>query len=218
MAKFVANGKAYDIDARGYLLDPSQWDEVFAEAVAAEVGIAGGLTEAHWRMIHFIRNSWDQIHRCPLIYVACKNNDIGLGDLKKLFPTGWLRGACKLAGVTYREGYLQHVWLENGLPHYTNTYDKKEYETDEQGFLVDPVRWDENFAVHKAYEMGIPGNLTDRHWQIIHYLRTHFERTGGVPNVYETCEENDMCLEECEQLFPGGYHRGAVKIAGLRVI
>ena len=59
--------------------------------------------------------------------------------------------------------------------------------------------------------------LTDRHWQIIRYLRSRFERTGAVPTVYETCTANDIELDELERLFPDGYHRGAVKVAGLCV-
>lgn len=218
MKTFVANGKTYRVDDKGFLVDPAEWDEDFAAALAPEVGIKGGLTDAHWRMIRFIRGTFEQINQCPLIYVACKNNDIGLGDLRKLFPAGWLRGACKLAGVTYREGYLQHVWLEGDITHFTNTYNKKTYEVDEQGFLLRPEDWDENFAVQKAYEMGIAGNLTERRWQIISFLRDHYRRTGAVPTVYETCESNHLDLGECENLFPGGYHRCAVKLAGLRAM
>lgn len=214
----VANGKEYKVDDRGFLIDPAAWDEDFARAMAPEVGITDGLTPAHWRMIHFIRNTFDQINQCPLIYVACKNNDIGLGDLKKLFPAGWLRGACKLAGVTYREGYMQHLWLEGDIAHHTNTYNNRVYNVDEQGFLVDPNDWDENFAVQLAHEINIPGNLTDRHWQIIHYLRDRYRQEGVIPTVYDTCEANDLDLDRCRELFPGGYHRGAVRIAGLRAV
>lgn len=218
MKTLVANGKEYKVDDKGFLLDPSQWDEQFAEAMAPEVGISSGLTDAHWRMIRFIRNTFEKINQCPLIYVACKNNDIGLGDLKKLFPGGWLRGACKLAGVTYREGYMQQMWLEGDIAHLKNTYNNKVYEVDEQGFLINPGEWDENFSVQTAYQMNIPGNLTERHWQIIHFLRDYFEKTGSVPTVYETCEANKLDLSECETLFPGGYHRGAVRLAGLHAV
>jgi len=211
-----AKGKQYTVGDRGFLLNPKEWDEDFAEMFAPEIGIADGLTEAHWRVIRFIRSTFDHINQCPLIYIACKTNKIGLGDLKKLFPTGWLRGACKLAGVTYRSAYMQHLWLEGDIAHHTNTYNKRTYQIDEQGFLVDPKDWDENFAVHLAYEMGIPGNLSDRHWQIINYLRRRYEVSGVVPTVYETCEANEVELNECEVLFPGGYHRGAIKLAGLR--
>jgi tRNA 2-thiouridine synthesizing protein E len=35
--------------------------------------------------------------------------------------------------------------------------------------------------------------------------------------VIETCEATDLDIAELERLFPDGYHRGAVKIAGLRL-
>ncbi len=45
-----------------------------------------------------------------------------------------------------------------------------------------------------------------------------FKNAGEtVPTVYETCEENRIEIEDLEALFPDGYHRGAVKISGLRV-
>jgi tRNA 2-thiouridine synthesizing protein E len=66
--------------------------------------------------------------------------------------------------------------------------------------------------------MKVPGGrLSDDHWRIIKYLRQHHAKTGEVPTVYRTCEDNNVELDQLEQLFPDGYHRGLVKIAGLRV-
>lgn len=216
MRTFVAKGKAYSVDNRGFLLDPGQWDEQFAQAMAGEAGIRGGLTEDHWRYIRFIRSASEQIDKCPLIYVACKNNDLGLGDVRQLFPAGWLRGACKLAGLTYRKSYLQYTWLEGSLAHITNTYNKKTYEVDEEGFLRNPSDWDENFAVRNASALGIPGNLNHRHWPFIHFLRDYYQKTGSVPTMYDTGASQKIDFTECERLFPGGYYRGALKVAGLR--
>jgi len=42
--------------------------------------------------------------------------------------------------------------------------------------------------------------------------------TGLVPTLYETCTASDLELEDLERLFPDGYQRGVVKIAGLRVL
>ena len=39
-----------------------------------------------------------------------------------------------------------------------------------------------------------------------------------VPTVYEACADNGLELEDLEQLFSDGYHRGAVKLAGLRAL
>ncbi|MBE9580198.1 MAG: TusE/DsrC/DsvC family sulfur relay protein, partial [Proteobacteria bacterium] len=76
----------------------------------------------------------------------------------------------------------------------------------------------EYYAVYKAYDMKIHGGkLSDKHWQIIRFLREYYEKNEEIPTIYETCEANQINIEELEQLFPDGYHRGAVKIAGLRM-
>jgi tRNA 2-thiouridine synthesizing protein E len=49
------------------------------------------------------------------------------------------------------------------------------------------------------------------------FLRQRFATNNIVPTVYETCEANHIELEELQRLFPDGYHRGAVKLGGLRV-
>ena len=61
----------------------------------------------------------------------------------------------------------------------------------------------------------MPGPLTEKHWKIIYYLRARFAKTGKIPTIYETCGDNGIDIEEFGELFPDGYHRGAVKIAGL---
>ena len=122
---FAYQGKTYKVDARGFLLDANEWDEGFADGMAPQVGIYNGLTEEHWKVIHFIRNTFEEMNVCPLVYVACKKNDIGLGDLEKLFPTGYLRGVCKLAGVTYRQGYLQDLWIKEHIVHHNKVYEHK---------------------------------------------------------------------------------------------
>ena len=94
----------------------------------------------------------------------------------------------------------------------------KEFEVDTDGFLVDPEKWDEHYAGHRAYEMKIPGGKLDKmHWQIIRFLRSTYHKTGKIPTVTATCEAQNIEIDELEQLFPDGYHRGAVKIAGLRL-
>jgi tRNA 2-thiouridine synthesizing protein E len=60
--------------------------------------------------------------------------------------------------------------------------------------------------------------LTPNHWRVIRYLRQHYDERHEVPTVFQACEDNGLELEELERLFPGGYHRGAVKLAGLHVL
>ena len=93
----------------------------------------------------------------------------------------------------------------------------KSYTIDVRGFLLDPGQWDDDYAIERAHETKAPEILSARHWQILYWLRDRFQATGEVPSVYETCEANGLDIVELERLFPDGYHRGAVKLAGLRV-
>ncbi|UCC79450.1 MAG: TusE/DsrC/DsvC family sulfur relay protein [Candidatus Zixiibacteriota bacterium] len=216
MGWFFYNDKKYNVDSKGFLKNPDDWDEDFAIGMAPNLKIPKGLTEKHWKVIYFIRNTFDIMNKCPLVYVACKENRLGLGNLKRLFPTGYLRGACKLAGVTFRDVFIQKYWLEGNIDKIEFRYKNKVYKTDAHGFLLDHNDWDENYAINKAYEMKMPDYLTEKHWKIIYYLREKNKKTDEIPTVYQTCEDNKIDLEEMEKLFPDGYHRGAVKIAGLR--
>lgn len=209
--------KGYRVDADGFLLDPGEWDSKFAEGLAPSVGIPGGLTSQHWYVINFIRESFAVHGKCPTIYEICKAHALRLAELKRLFPTGYLRGACRLAGLTYSEEPAHSSWLPRYRPARTlKTPKERIYRVDIHGFLIDPSEWDEDYVVFKALEMKMPCVIED-HWKIINYVRKRYEETGTVPTVYETCEENQMELEGLETLFPDGYHRGVVKLSGLRV-
>jgi tRNA 2-thiouridine synthesizing protein E len=215
---FTFGNKAYQVDTEEFLSDFKQWDENFARGMAPKVGIISGLSEDHWKIIYFMRDAFKQTGKCPLVYETCRMNRLHLQELKKLFPAGYLRGACKLAGITYREGYLDQSWVEEFAERVTSgVREEKIYLVNIRGFLMNPAEWDRKFALFKAHEMKMP-KLTDKHWQIINSLRKSFEKNNIVPTIYETCEANGIDLEELEKLFPDGYHRGAVKIAGLRVI
>lgn len=224
MEVFSYKDKTYHVDAQGFLLDYDQWDKNLAEGMAFESKITGGLTERHWLVISFIRESFQQTGECPLVYKTCKANGLSAKGFKQLFPTGYMRGACKLAGITHRDRIVDYYGEE--APKISRIAEEKEararlkkrvYRVDVFGFLVDPADWDEDFAIAKAIEMKIPGGLTQEHHRIIKYLRDSFEREKTVPTFIECCEANGIELEDLEELFPDGYHRGAVKIAGLRV-
>ncbi len=219
MKTITYKGKTFEIDDLGFLIDYRQWSREFAEALALNLNIAEGLNDRHWQVINFIRDTMKEMGKCPLVYQTCKQNGLRLKDLRELFPTGYLRGACKLAGLSYREGYLNHysyLPLEEPQPSAVITQDKA-YCTDVRGFLINPDDWDESFALHRAQDMKMPVSLSDKHWQIIRFLRDSYYKNHIVPTVYETSEAFNLEIEELGDLFPDGYHRGAVKIAGLRV-
>jgi TusE/DsrC/DsvC family sulfur relay protein len=217
MGTFTFGNKTYPVDTEEFLSDFREWDENFARGMAPKVGIISGLSEDHWKIIHFIRDTFQRTGKCPLVYETCRTNRLHLQELKRLFPAGYLRGACKLAGITYKEGYLDQSWLEDFAERVTEgAKEQKTYEITLEGFLVNPYDWDERFALYRAHEMKMP-KLTEKHWEVIRFLRNSFEKNNLVPTVYDTCEAVGIDLDELQRLFPDGYHRGAVKLAGLRV-
>ncbi|MDP8206567.1 MAG: TusE/DsrC/DsvC family sulfur relay protein [Candidatus Electryonea clarkiae] len=211
------NHKIYHIDSRGFIQDFDKWDKDFAKGMAKEVEIINGLTERHWGVITYIRDVFKENGRCPTVYQTCRMNGIRLRGLKALFPSGYLRGACKLAGITYRVTVTSAAWLGELPQNVKPVQSEKIYRVDILGFLIDPDEWDEHFCLHKANEMKMFNKPTKKHWQVIFYLRDSYKKNKVVPTVIETCEANQINIEELEKLFPDGYHRGAVKLAGLRV-
>jgi tRNA 2-thiouridine synthesizing protein E len=49
----------------------------------------------------------------------------------------------------------------------------KEIETDSEGYIKNLDDWSEDYACALAVQEGV--ELTDEHWQIIHYLRAYYE-------------------------------------------
>jgi tRNA 2-thiouridine synthesizing protein E len=217
MKQFSHMGLTYEVDEQGCLLDPASWNENFAEGMARECEIPV-LSNEHWDVIRYVRNSYMQFGVCPTIFATCKASGLSPQEMKKLFPTGYHRGVCRVAGVHYRVNHMSYsAHLKESVADLRALSSDKTYCTDVRGFLVDPETWDENYAVHRAMEMKIPvGQLTDEHWRIIYYLRDVYKLEQRIPNVYETCENCNLDLDSFEALFPDGYHRGALKIAGLR--
>ena len=208
--------KVYETDHWGFLKNFNTWDKEFAEVTARKLGITDELTLEHWEVINYIRNTFQSTGYCPTVFETAQKTQMHRRVLKKLFPHGYLRGACLLAGITYREGFVQHRHLANLETDIHLGVMDKEYQVNLRGFLMDPTQWDKSWAIYKAYEMKIPDGLTARHWEIIYFLRNTFENTGKVPSVHETCDEVGIELDEFQKLFPDGYHRGAVKVAGLK--
>jgi TusE/DsrC/DsvC family sulfur relay protein len=84
---------------------------------------------------------------------------------------------------------------------------------DEEGFLVDPNAWTEELAEAVAGSLGI--TLTDRHWVVINFARSEFEKNGEAPTLRRITKQTDVDTKELYALFPGGPAKVAAKIAGL---
>jgi tRNA 2-thiouridine synthesizing protein E len=101
------------------------------------------------------------------------------------------------------------------------TVNGKEIETTPTGFLVNLDEWSNDMAEVIAKEEGI--ELTDKHWDVINYLRDEYINNGGnQPNtrnmtkaMAEVWGEKKIDAKVLYDLFPGDPSKQAGRIGGL---
>lgn len=101
---FELNGKTYETDEEGYLVNLSDWSEDVAKYLAEQEGVT--LTDAHWEVINFLRDYYNEFQIAPAVRVLTKAIGKKLGPEKgnsqylyELFPYGPAKQACKIAGL-----------------------------------------------------------------------------------------------------------------------
>ncbi len=87
-------------------------------------------------------------------------------------------------------------------------------ELDEAGFFQHPEQWQEAMAPEIAGREGV-GELSERHWQIIRFMRQEYLTHGGAPSVRGLSKGSGVPIKELYQLFPKGPAKLAAKIAGV---
>jgi len=90
----------------------------------------------------------------------------------------------------------------------------RSYEVDEDGFLQEPERWNEEVAKDFASTEAVT-ELTQGHWKVINYIRGYYLEFGIAPMIRKLCKETGYKLKEIYELFPSGPAKGACKLAGL---
>ena len=85
---------------------------------------------------------------------------------------------------------------------------------DAEGFLTDPLQWDEEVAEQIARDAGIPG-LSDRHWLVVRFMRDRYLQTGNAPSIRSLGKESGVPIKELYQLFPKGPAKLAARIGGI---
>jgi len=98
------NSLVLETDEEGFLLDPDQWDEQVAQAIAEELGI--DMQEAHWHVVRFVREYFEERQAVPEARRVLKALGETFGQeratrryLYSLFPYGYGQQACKIAGM-----------------------------------------------------------------------------------------------------------------------
>lgn len=97
-------GKNYEVDEEGYLTNLEDWNKDLGEFLAQKENI--NLSEAHWEVINFLRDYYEEYQIAPMIRVLTKAIGNKLGPEKgnnkylyELFPEGPAKQACKFAGL-----------------------------------------------------------------------------------------------------------------------
>lgn len=98
MAGLEINGEVIELDEDGFLEDPACWNEDVAAALGETEGVPE-LTEAHWKVVTFLREYYNEFQVAPMIRKLCKATGLKLNQMYDLFPSGPAKGACKIAGL-----------------------------------------------------------------------------------------------------------------------
>lgn len=89
-------------DAEGYLVDPGDWNEDVAKALAQEENIT--LNDDHWDAVRFMREFYEENQvaadaRFVIKHLAQRMGKDAHKKLFELFPYGYVKQACKIAGM-----------------------------------------------------------------------------------------------------------------------
>ncbi len=87
-------------------------------------------------------------------------------------------------------------------------------EVNDEGFFVDPNQWMEDMVPELAHTEGID-DVTDRHWQVIRFMRAEYAEKGTGPTVRVLGKTSGVSVKELYTLFPKGPAKVAAKIAGV---
>jgi tRNA 2-thiouridine synthesizing protein E len=95
-------------DGEGYLVEPTDWNDEVAEALARELDIA--LEEDHWDVIRHMRELWTEHQVAPdarhiIKHLEQRYPGTGRKRLFELFPYGYPAQACKIAGMKRPRGW-----------------------------------------------------------------------------------------------------------------
>jgi tRNA 2-thiouridine synthesizing protein E len=96
----------------------------------------------------------------------------------------------------------------------TVTLAGKPVEVDAEGFLEKPEDWTKEMGGEIARSAGIE-KLTERHWQVIDFMRKTYLDTGSAPSMRALGKTSGVAIKELYELFPKGPAKLAAKIGGI---
>lgn len=91
------------LDDDGFLVEMSTWSRSLSEELARRNDLAP-LTEAHWRIIDYVREYYLEHRVGPPIVKIGKATGMSSKEICSLFPCGVGRGCYRLAGLPRPSG------------------------------------------------------------------------------------------------------------------
>ncbi len=105
MSTVTLAGTAVEVDGEGFLVDAQQWNERIAEEIARANGIEQ-LTDRHWQVVRFMRETYLQSGSAPSIRSLGKTSGVPIKELYELFPKGPAKLAAKVGGIPKPRGCI----------------------------------------------------------------------------------------------------------------
>ncbi len=98
-------GTPVEVDAEGFLSETDQWNRQVAAEIAAQSGIEQ-LTDRHWLVVDFMRDTYLESGSAPSIRTLGKASGVPIKELYQLFPKGPAKLAAKIAGIPKPRGCI----------------------------------------------------------------------------------------------------------------
>lgn len=104
MTTMILADRTLDVDAEGFLQKPEQWDRAVGEAIATAAGFT--LTDRHWAVVTFMRETYLKAGTAPTIRTLGKDSGVPIKELYQLFPKGPAKLAAKIGGIPKPRGCI----------------------------------------------------------------------------------------------------------------
>lgn len=98
-------GQEVEVGEDGFMTDAEQWNQQVAEELASEEGLEE-LTERHWMVINYMRDSYLSDGTAPSIRTLGKASGVPIKELYQLFPKGPAKKAARVAGIPKPRGCI----------------------------------------------------------------------------------------------------------------
>ena len=99
----LADLTAIAFNEEGFMTDPNQWTKEIAEVIAKQEGIET-LTENHWKIIDFCRETGMASGKSPTLRQITTGTGVSTKELFALFPKGPAKKVAKISGLGKPEG------------------------------------------------------------------------------------------------------------------